>query len=141
MPAFAFSFTIPKNTPLTRPIRQVLGIKGDFITRCEVFFPAGHCCLTGVQMRYGEAPIWPSEVEQFFRGEDALVAQDVRWTMPSHEITLTFVMFNEDDTYDHTVYGNIYTKWLEELEPVGLLRQVAILIRTVISRLLGLRRR
>jgi len=132
---------VSKNTPPDRPLREHLAVEGDFITRYEVFFPAGHCCLTGVQIRYGELPLWPSVVEQFFRGEDTLVAQDVRWKTPARKIRLTFILFNEDDTYDHTVYGNIYTKWLEELEPIGLLRQVAILIKTAISRLLGLRGR
>jgi len=141
MPAFTFSFTIPKNTLPERPVRKHLAVEGDFITRYELYFPAGHCYLTGVQIRYGELPLWPSEVDQFFGGEDTPVAQDVRWRMPARKIRLTFILWNKDDTYDHTVYGSIFTAFKRELEPVGIIYEVATLIRRAIKRLLGMRGR
>ena len=92
----------------------------------------------GFQVRYGEMPLWPSEVGQYLRGHGETVRQQFRWPIPNRRAELKFVAFNEDEIFQHTLYVRVWTSWAYEQEPTGLMRRALNLLLAFFERVVGL---
>jgi len=139
MPAFTHVLSVPANTPVETPVKEELEIEGDYLTRIEVYFPPGCCCLVGFQVRYGESALWPSRLDQYFRGHGYSIGQDKFWPIPERKAKLTLVAFNEDEKYPHNLYINVFTRWESEMEPKGLWARVLNALLAFFERVIGLR--
>ena len=139
MPAFVKNITISPNTPVESAITDELEVEGDYLTRIEVLFPPGCCCLVGFQLRYGEMPLFPSEPDAYVRGNGETVSYELVWSIPNRKCSLTLVVFNEDEAYEHTLYIRVYTRWHYEMMPYDLMTRAFNLLLTFLEHVIGLR--
>jgi len=140
MPLYPVDLTVPANTSSDSPVKQEVDIEGDYLTRVEVLFPSGCCCLVGFQLRYGEMPLLPSDPDAYVKGDDETIRADMRWRIPECKTRLTLLAYNVDELYDHTLYVRLYTAWEHEMEPTGLQARMARLLVAFLEHVLGLRR-
>ena len=71
------------------------------IYQFELYFPPGSSGLLHVRVADGGAPLWPSEPEQWFFGDNTLIGFPDRYFLSSPDSVLQVWYYNEDDTYDH----------------------------------------
>ena len=141
VPVYTAVLKVPANTPVLSAVKEELEVEGDYVTRLEVYFPPGCCCLVGFQLRYGELPLAPSRPDHYFRGHGRLVEYDMLFPLTGKTSRLTLVAFNEDEKYDHALYITVYTKYEHEVEPRGLWARVLEALLAFLERIIGPRGR
>lgn len=104
---FSFSITTPANTAETAKLPTVLKIGYGIIHQIDIQFPMGPSGLLHLHINNALNQVWP-----YNTGEDfALDATTVRFRefIKSLEepFQLTAYTWNEDDTYEHTVFIRI----------------------------------
>jgi len=111
MPIYSWEIKTPASTE--QKIRKE--IEGDYITKVRVRFPPGPTGLLKVAFFYGEMQIFPYESGTYFQGDDEVIEWDEYFKMHEKPFPLTIYCKNEDDTYEHSVYIIVVTKYSEEL--------------------------
>ena len=111
MPAYSYRI---KTDPLEEK-KTVVKIKGDYLTKVIIRFPPGPMGLLHVRIYYGDYQLFPEEKETDFADDDIKIEWEEFWKLPEHPCPITIWTKNEDDTYDHTVYIYLFTKYEKEL--------------------------
>ena len=139
MPVWPINITIPANTSQDNPLEKELEVEGDYLTKIEVLFPSGCTCLAGLQVRYGAELIVPAEEGTWLVGDNETVRVEMTWPLPERKAKLTFLAYNEDELYPHTLYIRVFTKWEREMEPRGLWARVLKALLAFFERVVGVR--
>jgi hypothetical protein len=95
--------TIPTGTEAAAAIESSIQLAPGTIERIQITFPSGCLGLVGVrllQQRFQLVPLTPGE---WVVSDDSIVPQAVESSMLERPYELTFVGYNLDDTYDHTI--------------------------------------
>ncbi len=102
--SYTQSLTIPKNTTIADPATVDVEIAPMIIDRMEITFPSGCVGLVGVRFRYQSRVIFPYNPDSWYKGNGQTVVFTPNIELKEEPLVLTIEAYNEDDTYQHTVY-------------------------------------
>lgn len=100
---YEFSVTSPKNTPAADPTIVDAGLVAGLVTRVEVQFPSGCAGLVHASIRDALHQVWPTNPDGDFTADSETIAWDEQYEMPKEPYHFQLVVWNEDDTFPHTV--------------------------------------
>jgi hypothetical protein len=125
MTIYSRVFTVP---PSTETFFE-LTVEGDIIDMVRIRFPPGPMGLLKVAVFYGNEQIFPAKPGTFFTGDNEVIQWDEYWPLPEGRTTIRVWAKNDDDTYEHSFYLVINTKYNHELSEERLAKAIARLIR------------
>ena len=129
MPIYSRAFTVP-------PEKEKwfeLEIEGDIIDMVRIRFPPGPAALLKVAIFYGNEQLFPVENGTFFQGDNEIIQWSEYWLLPEAKTKLRIKAINEDDTYEHSFYLVINTKYKHEMLEERIAKLLASLIRPLFS--------
>ncbi len=96
--------TVPANTPSGAPMQSKVKLPKGVLTRIEYLFPSGQFCLTRVAVYYGLERISPHRYGDWLCGNGETIVDNLQYRLPEDPTELVIKAYNQDDTYDHTIY-------------------------------------
>jgi len=129
MPIYSRAFTVPPSE--TKWFE--LTVEGDVLDLVRIRFPPGPAALLKVAIFYGNEQLFPAEEGTYFLGDNEVIEWSEFWPLPEAKTRLRIKAVNEDDTYEHSFYLVINTKYNHELAEERLARRLASLIRPLSS--------
>jgi len=127
---YAFSDTVPANTPKANKRRTVMKLGRGIIHDLEVEFPPGCAALAHCTINEGGHQIWPTNEEESFHSDGWVIKFREHYELKNPPYELGLWTWNEDDTYEHTITVRI-----------GLLEKKYVMpwsLADVLRRLLGI---
>lgn len=100
---YTANITTPKDRAKTNLKKTVLKVTKGLVYKVEVFFPPGSAGLMGVAVFDGLYQVWPSNVGEFFIGEDQEIDFDDLYLKESAPFEFQCYTYNTDETYPHFV--------------------------------------
>jgi len=89
--------------------------------------------LLKVAIFYGNEQLFPVEENTFFQGDNEIIEWSEYYPLPEAKTRLRIKAVNEDDTYEHSFYLVLNTKYRQELAEERLAKRIASLIRPLAS--------
>jgi len=129
MPIYSVTLTAPPNDQKEEEIE----VQGHYITYVSLRFPPGSMGLLKVGIFYGIKKIFPSDEDQWFQGDDEVIAWQEWYELPESPCKLKIVAINDDDTYEHSVLVRIAT--IERTHDLA--NRIAKTLVSMFRRLLG----
>jgi hypothetical protein len=135
MAVYEVDLTVPPTATEQNPAETRIWVLGNFITHVEIIFPSGSARRTNVAIFYGIRKLYPSDPNQWFKGNAETFRFDTLDTLPDTINRLRFVGWNNGGRYPHTIGFRIVTKFSHELiERVwlkDLIERLDILLRRI----------
>jgi hypothetical protein len=103
MPFYEFDVTSPANTAQASPTQVLAVLTPGVVTQVAIQIPLGVKALTGAQVWRGDHQVWPANPEGFFKGDDTIIAWDDTYDLEDEPLTLRLRVWNNDDSYPHTI--------------------------------------
>ena len=100
---YSKAISTPKDTKKTGLKKTPLRITKGLVYKVEFDFPPGPAGLMGVAVFDGLYCVWPSNMGEFFTGDDTLVSFDDLYLKEAAPYVLDVYTYNEDDTHAHMV--------------------------------------
>jgi len=100
---FVKDVTIPADTKKTSPVEGVIEITRAVIKRIEVFFPYGCRNMVGVQLFWGEHPIFPRNPEAWVKADGYNVIAECFYFIYQEPYQIKYRIHSEGTIYEHTV--------------------------------------
>lgn len=100
---YTANITTPKDTAQTALKKTTIHVTKGLVYKVEFYFPSGSAGLMGVAVFDGLFQVWPSNVGEFFIGEDQLIAFDDLYLKEAAPFEFQCYSYNTDDTYEHFV--------------------------------------
>ena len=129
MPIYSRAFKVPPGEEKWFELE----VEGDIIDMVRIRFPPGPAALLKVAIFYGNEQIFPAEKDTFFLGDNEIIEWSEYYPLPEHPTRLRIRAINEDDTYEHSFYLVLNTKYKQELAEERLAKRIASLIRPLFS--------
>jgi len=129
MPIYSRAFKVPPSQEKWFELE----IEGDIIDMVRIRFPPGPAALLKVAIFYGNEQLFPVENGTFFQGDNEIIQWSEYWLLPEAKTKLRIKAINEDDTYEHSFYLVLNTKYRQELAEERLAKKIASLIRPLFS--------
>ena len=129
MPFYSWELTVNPG----QEVEFAKEIEGNYITHVRVRFPPGPMGLLKVAFYYGIKQIFPYQEGTWIQGDNEIIEWDEWWKLPERKITLKIKAKNEDDTYSHTFYVQLVTKYSYETLPELIVKSFI----SILKRLLG----
>jgi hypothetical protein len=107
--------TSPLSTLETDPTVQDFTVGLGIIDFIEVEFPAGCVGLVHAKILYNTVQIVPYNPSQALYGDDRVFHLPMNYRIDVPPYDLRFIVWNEDDTYQHTVAFGVMMKDLAGL--------------------------
>lgn len=101
---FVKPLTISANTASTSPFSEVLVCSPGKVIGVEMLFPPGCVGLVGVRVKEFERVIWPTNPDEWIIADGETVEWQEDHDMIGAPWALTLEGYNDDDTFDHTIY-------------------------------------
>ena len=95
---------IPANTLVTSPFSDTLGLVDGVVSEVNIMFPLGCKGLVGVRVYDFEHIVWPSNPDKWLVADGETIHWTDDYTLAGAPNTLTLEGYNNDDSYEHTVY-------------------------------------
>ena len=83
--------------------KTVIDVTKGLVYKVEFYFPPGSAGLMGVAVFDGLFQVWPSNVGEFFTGDDTLISFDDMYLKNAAPFQFQCYTYNEDDTNNHVV--------------------------------------
>lgn len=100
---YTANITTEKEKHLPDLKKSRIHVTKGLVYRVEFYFPAGSAGLMGVAVFDGLFQVWPSNVGDFFVGEDQVIAFDDLYLKEEAPYELQCYTYNEDVKYSHFV--------------------------------------
>jgi len=100
---YTANITTDKDTAQTDLKKTVINVTKGLVYKVEFYFPSGSAGLMGVAVFDGLFQVWPSNVGEFFVGEDQEIDFDDLYLKEAAPYELQCYTYNTDDTYEHFV--------------------------------------
>jgi hypothetical protein len=100
---YDYAIKITHGTTEAAPLTQELHVTQGIIHRVEVSFPYGCAGLAHCQIRHREQTFLPTNPEGSFAADGYVIPIDEYFALTVEPYTLKAVLWNLDDTYDHTI--------------------------------------
>ena len=111
MPIYSRAFEVPPSSEKWFELE----VEGDIIDMVRIRFPPGPAALLKIAIFYGNEQIFPAEKDTFFLGDNEIIEWSEYWPLPEAKTRLRIRAINDDDTYEHSFYLVINTKYTQEL--------------------------
>lgn len=83
--------------------KTTINVTKGLVYKVEFYFPPGSAGLMGVAVFDGLFQVWPSNVGEFFTGDDVVISFDDMYLKNAAPFQFQCYTYNEDDTNDHVV--------------------------------------
>lgn len=83
--------------------KTVINVTKGLVYKVEFYFPPGSAGLMGVAVFDGLFQVWPSNVGEFFTGDDVVISFDDMYYKNAAPYEFQCYTYNEDDTHKHVV--------------------------------------
>lgn len=100
---YSASITTAKDTGVDELKKTIVKVTKGLVYKVEFFFPSGSAGLMGVAVFDGLYQVWPSNVGEFFVGEEQVIAFEDMYLMESAPYEFQCYTYNLDDTHGHFV--------------------------------------
>lgn len=100
---YAAGITTPKDTPKTSLQKTTIRVTKGLVYKVEFYFPSGSAGLMGVAVFDGLFQVWPSNVGEFFLGEEQEIDFDDMYLKEAAPFEFQCYTYNTDDTHEHFV--------------------------------------
>jgi len=100
---YSWDITVPANTTVADPVRQDLKLGYGVVSQVTVLFPPGCARLVHLRIFRGANQIWPSTSDQDLSGDTFPIEWPEYYELVNHPFVVVARLWNEDDTYEHTV--------------------------------------
>jgi len=100
---YTANITTLKDTAKTALKKTTVHVTKGLVYKVEFYFPSGSAGLMGVAVFDGLFQVWPSNIGEFFIGEDQLIAFDDLYLKESAPFEFQCYTYNTDDTHGHFV--------------------------------------
>jgi len=117
MGEYFIKLTIPANTPSDKPVETTIQVEGEVLTEIAYLIPPGWAALAHFAFYYGIKQFYPEPEGLWITGDNMYREVMVKWTLPESPCKLTIKGWNEDDTFEHTVYIWLLTEVEVEAKP------------------------
>jgi hypothetical protein len=97
------TITIPANTLKSNRLMVPWKIVNGLVYRFELYFPPGSSGLVGVHVQDASVNIYPFDESEDFIGDNTTIAFDDELLYTGATRQLDVYVYNEDDTYEHTI--------------------------------------
>ncbi len=104
---YEFAITIPANTAETSPVYQDMRLTEGIITHIEVQFPNGCAGLAHCRLLHWAAQKWPTLPANNFASDGHAIMLDENFELSTEPYELRVLCWNDDDTFDHTIYVRV----------------------------------
>lgn len=104
---YSANITTLKDTFQASPKKTTLKLTKGLVYKLEVDFPSGSAGLMGVAIFDGGLQVWPSNVGQWFTGDNTKLSFEDVYLKEAAPFLFTIWTYNEDDTYNHLVIVRI----------------------------------
>jgi len=104
---YTSTVTTLSGTEEAAPLRTPMVCTRGVVFRVEVYFPPGSSGLVGVQIRVAEHQLYPVQREEWFIGDNVLIAFDDMYELSNENATFDIRTYNVDTDYDHLVQVRI----------------------------------
>lgn len=102
---YAFTVTVPANTPKEDPLWVPLELDYGIIKKFVVQIPPGHAGLCKFAIFRGDSQVWPKNRNEKLAGDGVVLSFDDEWVpLTQPPFMLWFMGWNEDELYDHSVF-------------------------------------
>jgi len=92
-----------KRHPHTNPLKVRKGIRPGKIVGIHIYFPPGCAGLVGVQIYHRETILCPTDSGEWVVGDDVLWPWKIEWPIYGAGNYIGIRVYNDDDTYEHTI--------------------------------------
>lgn len=124
--------TIPKNTSEENAVEETIVVEGDILEKVTIQIPSGHFALTGIRIKYGLKQIVPYEEDTWIKGDNIPIVLTPLYRLPEWRTVLRIEAYNNDDTYDHSFYLTLETKYEEEATPWKVLNDFIMILKKIL---------
>jgi len=100
---YRWGITVPANTPEASPVWKDLLMRKGVINKLDIHFPAGCVGLVHVAIFYGDTQLWPEQKGEYFATDDETISFTEYFELIHDWLEIRAMLWNEDDTYDHTI--------------------------------------
>jgi len=99
---YSFDLPIPANTLKAAPAELEVNLTWGVITEVEIRFPPWCCGLARVKILEHRHQLWPTNLDEWFYGNDEAITWDEYHELFEMPATFTLLGYNDDDTFPHT---------------------------------------
>jgi len=89
--------------PKTNPLEVRRGIRPGMVKGIDITFPPGCAGLVGVQVYHREHILAPSDKGEWVHGDNRTAHWETGWPIVGAGNYIGIVVYNNDDTYEHTI--------------------------------------
>lgn len=100
---YSKQITISANTSQANASRSYFKVNKGVISNMWITFPAGCAGLVKLRIYHEGHPFLPVNADNYLRGDNITFQFPVMFEITEEPMALTVEVWNEDDTYDHTV--------------------------------------
>ncbi len=100
---FVKDLTVPANTKESNPLSGEIEITRAVIKRIDVFFPFGCRNMVGVQLYWGDHPIFPRNPDAWVKGDGYPVSADCFYFIYQEPYKIKYKVHSEGTLYNHTI--------------------------------------
>lgn len=100
---YSFDVTVPALTTEASAVEQTAEMVPGLIHRVELQFPKGCVGLVKARVWHAAHQLWPSNPGGSIASDGFLVAWDERWELAEEPMRLRLQVWNDDDTFAHTL--------------------------------------
>ena len=138
IPVFVEEYTIPANTAHNSAILRPFALTKGVITKLFIHFPHGCHSLARCQFLEGAYQIFPTSTGSFFADDGYTLPVDEFYILDKFPTSLSWKLWNLDDTYSHTLRATIVVLPLEVVIPLYGLSEVMNVIKAQQDALYGI---
>lgn len=100
---YTANISTPANTAQSDLKKTAIRVTKGLVYKVEFYFPSGSAGLMGVAVFDGLYQVWPSNVGEFFIGEDQQISFEDMYLKESAPYEFQCYSYNVDETYAHEV--------------------------------------
>ena len=132
---FSYEITVPANTLKTAPVEQEMALAAGVIRQVAIQFPAGCNALVHVQVMERDHQLFPTNLDTDIAASGFVLQWAEDYELVDAPYSLKAVLWNDDDTYPHTVTLRITvlssTVMGEAQQSVGIIRRMGQMLGLV----------
>lgn len=99
----AYAVTSPKLTLRSAPTTRTVGLPAGIVAFVGVQFPTGCGGLVHARILRGAHQVWPTDLDEDIASDGRVIPFTERYPLLEAPHELRLEVWNEDDTYQHTV--------------------------------------
>lgn len=113
---YQFVVTSPSGTTKSNPSIQKAFLPSGIISKVRIYFPWGCGGLVHCVIHHNQRQIYPTTPGVWYTGNNILIEFDDNYPLEENFNKVSVLVYNEDDTFEHTVTVNlVVTSYAEQL--------------------------